>query len=149
MPPGSPTGSLSARSRSRLHYARFVRTFLPPLLPHKLFGLPLDQLLLTRRDGIEPEDLYRWAGPFRKWLPPFLLLVSVPTLLGRRQNPDDGGIYRRRRGGNPEKARFILQSLFQGLRRTLAKLQPTPGKRSVWSDYLSANNNYSVRHFET
>jgi SAM-dependent methyltransferase len=130
-----------------LPYAQFIRTFLLPLLSHKHFGLPLDQLFLTRRDGIEPEEVFRWVGPVRKWLPPFLSLVSLPTWLGRRHNVDDAGIYRRRLGGDPEKARFILRSLLNGLRRTLTKLQPVAGKRSAWSDYLSRNNNYSAPHF--
>jgi len=131
---------------SWLPYAQFIRTFLLPLLAHEYFGFPLDQLLLTRRDGIEPEEVYRWAGPLRKWMPPFLSLVSVPTWLGRRHNPDDAGIYQRRHEGNPQKAGFILQALLQGLRRTLARLQPAAGKKSTWSDYLNGNNNYSAPH---
>jgi SAM-dependent methyltransferase len=133
---------------SWLPYAQFIRTFLLPLAAHKQFGMGLDQLFLTRRDGVEPEDVYRWLGPLRKWLPPFLALVSLPTLLGRRHNPDDEAIYRRKAAVDPEKAAFILSSLLKGLRRTLAKLQPAGGKRSTWSGYLTSNNNYSNEHFE-
>lgn len=133
---------------SWLPYAQFIRTFLLPLLVHKHFGVSPDQLLLTRRDGIEPEEVYRWAGPLRKWRSPFLSLVSLPTWLGRRHNQADTGIYRRRLGRNPEKARFILKWLLKGLRRTLRKLMPEGGHRSTWSHYLTSNHNYSAPHFE-
>ena len=46
--PGDPTW---------LPYAQFVRTFLLPLLANKYFGLGLDQILTTRRDGLEPEEV--------------------------------------------------------------------------------------------
>jgi len=131
-----------------LAYAQFVRTFLLPLLAHKHFGLSLDQLFLTRRDGIEPEEIYRWAGPFQKWLPPFLSLVSIPTWLGRSHKPDDASIYRHKLDRDPQKSQFILRSLLDGLRRTLEKVKPTSATRSIWSDYLASNNNYSSEHFE-
>ena len=38
-----------------LPYAQFVRTFLLPLLVAKHFGRRLDELLITHRDGLEPE----------------------------------------------------------------------------------------------
>ncbi len=57
-------------------YAQFVRTFLLPLMASRYFGLPLDQILTGQRDGIEPETIYRWAGPWRKLAPPFLGLVT-------------------------------------------------------------------------
>jgi SAM-dependent methyltransferase len=133
---------------SWLPYAQFIRTFLLPLLANRHFGLALDQLLLTRRDGLEPEDVYKWTGSVQKWLPPFLSLVTIPTLLGRRHKQDDATIYRPRLDSNPEKAAFILRSLLQGLLAKLTKLEPRAGRHSGWSDYLTRNNNYSEAHFE-
>jgi SAM-dependent methyltransferase len=133
---------------SWLPYGQMIRTFLLPLLIHQHFGLALDQLFLTRRDGIEPEEVYRWAGPLQKWLPPFLCLVSLPTVLGRKHNGGDSRIYQRRASRDPEEARYILRSLLSGLRRNLEKLKPAAGRRSTWSDYLTSGNNYSTRHFE-
>ena len=100
---------------SWLPYAQFVRTFLLPLLAHKHFGMALDELLLTRRDGIEPEEIYRWTGAFQRCFPSFLGLVTLPTWLGRHLDRDDRTIYRRRESRDPEKAAFILRSLLKGL----------------------------------
>ena len=118
--PGDPTW---------LPYAQFVRTFLLPLLVQKHFGLGLDQLLTTRRDGIEPEEAYRCAGLFQRLKPPFLSLVSIPTWLGGRQNPDPkASIYRKKTLDDPAKAQYILETLLSGLRRSLAKVAPRTGR---------------------
>ncbi|HXG68858.1 MAG TPA: class I SAM-dependent methyltransferase [Blastocatellia bacterium] len=130
-----------------LPYAQFMRTFLLPLLVNKHFGTPLDQLLTVRRDGLEPEDVYRLCGPLRRLLPPFLSLASIPTWLAARQSQDDQKIYQRKSLDNPEKARFILETLFKRLRRVLKKVEPGAGRKSAWSDYMGANNNYSDEHF--
>ena len=45
-----------------LPYAQFVRTFLLPILASERLGLRLDQIFLTRRDGLEPEEVYRLCG---------------------------------------------------------------------------------------
>lgn len=130
-----------------LPYAQFVRTFLLPLLAAKRFGLSLEQILGPRRDGLEPEDVYRWLGPLEKIRPPFLSLVSMPCWLASRHNVDDAAIYRPRQTGNPEKARFILETLLKGLERTLDRVAPRPGRSSAWSGYMESNNNYSSEHF--
>jgi SAM-dependent methyltransferase len=137
--PGDPTW---------LPYAQFVRTFLLPLLANRAFGLGLDQILTTRRDGLEPEEVYRWSKPLQRIRPPFFGLVSMPTWLGGRHQKDDHSIYQKKLLANPEKARFILESVLQGLRRTLRRLKPAEGAHSVWSDYMTVNNNYTADHFQ-
>ena len=137
--PGDPTW---------LPYAQFVRTFLLPLLANRSYGVGLDQLLTTRRDGLEPEELYRWIGPLQRLLPPYLSLVTMPALLGARHKQDDTAIYRKKLLPDPEKARFILNAVLAGLERKLRRLEPARGKSSAWSDYMSANNNYTAAHFE-
>ena len=129
-------------------YAQFNRTFLAPLLAHRAFGLRLDALLLTRRDGLEPEDLYRLAGRVRRLFPPFLTLATLPTWLARarRDNPDP--IYAARTLNDTERARFVLTSILDGLGRRLLRLAPRRGARSVWSDYES-DTHYSARDRET
>jgi len=72
-----------------LPYAQFVRTFLLPLLANKHFDIPMDQILITRRDGLKPEEVYGLCGPLQKLVPPFLTLVSMPTWLAARHNQDD------------------------------------------------------------
>jgi hypothetical protein len=80
-----------------LPYAQFIRTFLLPLLANRYFGFALDQLLFTRRDGLEPEEVYRWLGPLERVRPPFLSLVSMPLWLSSHHNRDDTSIYPPRR----------------------------------------------------
>jgi 2-polyprenyl-3-methyl-5-hydroxy-6-metoxy-1,4-benzoquinol methylase len=127
--------------------AQFVRAFLLPLLVNRYFDMPIVQLLSDRRDGLEPEEVYRMSGGVRRLLPPFLSLVSIPTWLAARHSDDDTTIYRPRKLDNTEKARFILRSLFRRLRRSLDNLEPKGRKTSAWSDYMTSNNNYSEDHF--
>ena len=79
-----------------LPYAQCVRSFLLPLLVDKYFGVSPDHSLLKRRDGLEPEEVYRMCGVFRKWLYPFIILVSIPKWFGSKDKGADGGIYRKR-----------------------------------------------------
>ncbi len=130
-----------------LPHAQFVRTFLLPLLANQQFGISIGQLLTTRRDGLEPEEVYRWLGPLLRIRPPFLSLVSIPSWLAARHDQDDTAIYRKRSAGNPEKARFILETLLRGLSRTLERLRPNAGRTSTWSDYMAAHNNYTAAAF--
>jgi len=127
-------------------YSQFVRTFLLPLLANKYYGLALDQILTTRRDGLEPEEVYAWTTLAQRIRPPFLSLVSLPAWLGRKHQPDAASIYRHMTFADPEKARFILNTLLNGLRRTLRRLQPAESKTSAWSDY-TIGCNYTAEHF--
>jgi SAM-dependent methyltransferase len=131
-----------------LPYAQFVRTFLLPLLANRAYGLGFDQILTTRRDGLEPEEVYRWSKPSQRLRPPFFSLVSMPTWLGGKHKQDDTSIYQKKLLADPEKARFILDHMLNGLRRTLNRLKPVEGKSSVWSDYMTTNNNYTTDHFQ-
>jgi SAM-dependent methyltransferase len=124
-------------------YAQFVRTFLLPLLVNKRLGLRLDQMLTTRRDGLEPEEVYRLLRSIDKIRPPFLSLVSIPKWLGRTVNEDDTGIYEKKLLRNTEKARFILEALLGGLRRTLRRAEPSTARSSTWSGYMHGGSNYS------
>lgn len=133
-----------------LPYAQFCRTFLMPLLANKYFGVSIAQTLGTHRDGLEPEEVYRLFGGLRRMVPPVLTLVSIPTWLGgkRHQKRDDGKLYEKKRLNNPEKAKFILESLLRTLRSSLDDLAPKSKKASAWSDYMESNNNYTREHFD-
>jgi len=120
--------------------AQFVRTFLLPLLAHRRWGLSLADVFTTRRDGLEPEEVYRFCGPLEKFQPRMLSLVSIPTWLSRKTSPDDRKIYRPQLLADPEKARFILESLFQRRARALDALQPAAQRNSVWSDYMATHS---------
>ena len=126
-----------------LPYAQFVRTFLLPLLAYKYHGIQLRDVFTTRRDGLEPEDVYRWTGPFERLRPGFFSLVTMPSWLATRRNVDDQKLYAPKLLKNPEQARFVLGSTLRGLRKKLHKLAPPAGLASTWSDYTTSNNNYS------
>jgi SAM-dependent methyltransferase len=129
-----------------LAYAQFARTFLLPLIANRLFAMPLDQIFTTRRDGIEPEELYRYLSPRQKLSPRCLGLISIPTWLSKRGAHPKQQLYERRRNGNPEMSRFVLRSLLRRMDRALDRLAPAK-RKSRWSDYLSSDNNYTAEMF--
>ncbi|HSY74941.1 MAG TPA: methyltransferase domain-containing protein [Dongiaceae bacterium] len=121
-------------------HAQFVRTFLLPLLANRRWGLNLAEIFTTRRDGIEPEDIYRLCGPLEKFSPRMLSLVSIPTWLSRKANPDNEKIYQPHPLKNAEKAQFILASLFRRLEKNLASLKPQVSNDSAWSGYMDTHS---------
>ena len=130
-----------------LAYAQFVRTFLLPLLVNKTFGIALDQIFLSRRDGLEPEDVARLCGAVQKFMPPFLSLVTLPAQLSKRAaKTRDTSLYQKRTSGNPEKARFILRHTLKGLKSRLGSVKPRAGNRSAWSEYMHQKD-YSEEYF--
>jgi 2-polyprenyl-3-methyl-5-hydroxy-6-metoxy-1,4-benzoquinol methylase len=120
--------------------AQFVRTFLLPLLANRRRGVRLADLLSTHRDGLEPQEVYRLCGPLEKLLPPALSLVSLPTWLSARAERQGGTIYQSHTLSDPEKARFIVESLLQRLRRTLESLSPGGRGDSTWSNYMATHS---------
>jgi SAM-dependent methyltransferase len=120
--------------------AQFARTFLLPLLSNKYLDLPLDQILSGRRDGLEPEEVYRWTAPLQRIRPPFLALASLPTWLAACLGKDDGSLYRKRALSDPARARYILDALLSRLARTLSDLAPARRRPSGWSDYMKDNH---------
>ena len=118
-----------------LPYAQFVRTVLLPLLVSQRLGLPSGDVFLSRRDGLEPEEVARAFGPLRKWLPPVLTLATLPARLGKGAN-DRHPERQPGASANPEKAAFVLRALLSQLGRALSRLTP-PEARSHWSDYMA------------
>jgi SAM-dependent methyltransferase len=121
-------------------YAQFVRSFLLPLLVSRHLGIPAAALLAASRDGLEPEAVYRWAGPLQRVRPLFLSLVSIPKWLGGRET---AATYKPRALSSPEQARFVLDGILKSCRRQLDALQPE-SKDSTWSDYLDHKSLYSA-----
>lgn len=120
--------------------AQFVRTFLLPLLANRRWGLPLADVFATRRDGLEPEEVYRLCGPLEKFMPRMLSLVSLPTWLSRKSRTDETKLYQPHRLANAEKAQFILEMLFRRLERNLQALEPPARQESTWSDYMATHS---------
>lgn len=130
-----------------LAYAQFVRTFLLPLLVTKQFGLGLDQLLLARRDGLEPEEVYRLSGWGKRLKPPFLTLATIPAHLGAKKGAD-ASIYKPKSAGSAEKARFILSHQFKSLRRLLARVAPDAGGGSAWAEYMGPKQHFTDEYLQ-
>jgi SAM-dependent methyltransferase len=126
-------------------HAQFCRTFLLPLLAHRQWGIRPADVFSQRRDGYDPSEVYRFCGPLRRFLPPFLTHVSLPTWLSRK--PTDKAVYQEHRSSSPEKAQFILATLLKGLRRTVDSLAPSLGKQTTWSDYMQSHS-YSEASFQ-
>jgi SAM-dependent methyltransferase len=124
---------------------QFTRTFLLPLLVNKYFGVDLAQQLTTHRDGIEPDAVYRLAGPLQKCRSPFLSMVSVPTWLTPARPENIRSIYRKHAYKDQKKAAFVLRKVLKSARRHLDALAPSPQRASRWSDYAEESN-YSPRY---
>ncbi|MCM0083729.1 class I SAM-dependent methyltransferase [Geomonas sp. Red32] len=117
-----------------LAQGQFMRTFLLPLLAASHLGLPLSTLFLVRRDGMEPEQLYRMLGPLDRIRPRFLSPVSLPVWLSGRAEREAASVYRPRRSKSGEQAEFVLRTQLKGLRRQVERSWRPPA-RSTWSDY--------------
>jgi len=123
--------------------AQFIRTFLLPLALSRHYGIRLDQLLLTRRDGIEPTEVYNLLDLRRKLSRPFITLVTFPKWLNSAADGGGSGLYQQSLLKDEEKAQYILESLLKRLRRTLHRLAPDRHKTSAWSGYMRGGNSYT------
>jgi SAM-dependent methyltransferase len=132
-----------------LPYAQFVRSFIIPLLLYKHFGMSPGPVFLSRRDGLELEDVYALSGPIRRFVFPFLTLISIPKWLGDTSYASDPKRYRKKQVTGPECAMFILRSLFKRLRRLLDRVAPVSGRRSSWTGYMGGMTHYTKEQFAT
>lgn len=126
-----------------LPYSQFVRTFLLPLLVNQRFGVRLDQLLLSRREGIEPDEVYRMCGPVQRLADPFLTLVTIPSWLRGQADRKENQLFQEQSVGNREKAKFILKGVLNQLRSALERVRPRPAARSGWTGYMEQHLSYS------
>jgi SAM-dependent methyltransferase len=116
-------------------YAQFVRTFLLPLLANRYWNTSLAEVFTTHRDGLEPAELFARCTLLQKWRPPFLTLITLPTLLARKGEAAHGN----RMEGNADKALFIIESLFQRLKSILKRLKPKTRRAEGWSNYMDSH----------
>ncbi len=130
-----------------LPLAQFERTFVLPLLANKFFGLRLDHALLGSRDGLEPEEVYRFLKLPQKLRPLLLSHVCMPTWLAGKAEKNSSTLYQRRLLADSEKALFIVGSLFDRLQKTLDKVKPEEKKTSPWSRYMDRDCSYSQTQF--
>ena len=131
-----------------LAYAQFARTFLLPLLALREFGLPTAAIFSSRRDGWEPEELYRWTGLRKRLSPGFFSLVTLPHWMGRQvARRTATGAYRPKPLGSAEKARYVLDHLLGKCRRQLERLKPRVAD-SAWTGYWEHKSLYTSGQLE-
>ena len=126
-----------------LAHAQFIRTFVLPLVANRYYGLQLSDVFLNRRDGLEPEEVYRWTKWHQRVRPPFLSAVSLPAWFGKGRQINHE-LYSPKPLDNPEKAAFVYDTLLSRSERSLRRLEPSASTTSNWSDYATVNNNYSA-----
>jgi SAM-dependent methyltransferase len=123
-----------------LPYAQFIRTFLLPLAASELLGIPLGTTLLTRREGLDPGEVYRWLSLCDRLRPPWLTLTSFPVWLAHGNTAQDRWLYQPHPVKDPGLARYTIEKLLGRLNKTVERLRPRPSKTSEWSEYAEANS---------
>lgn len=123
-------------------YAQFVRTFVLPLLAFGYFGLRPDEILLTHRDGIEPERLAAICPGYRLLFPPFLSTVTLPVLLGGRDRAS-ADRYQVRLAKDAGEAAFVLERLFARAGRLLERSRGAR-RRTATLNYMDSGHPYAA-----
>lgn len=134
-----------------LAQAQFLRTFLLPLLVNKNFHFGLASIFRVRRDGVTPQEVYEMFGGIKKFLPPFLTMVTIPKFLAEKYGKNNS-VYQQGKSENAERAAFILNHQCNYLRRLLKKVSPKADATSDWSEYIGANQHFTdeyLKHKET
>jgi hypothetical protein len=129
-----------SRDQIWMAYGQFVRTFLLPLLVSRNLGLPLDAVLTTRRDGLEPEAVYHYASRLQRLKPSFLSLVTLPKWLGGRALPRPQKL-----AASPEQARFILKGSSRAASGTWNGSNPPRVRENPNGPNTSTRNRFTRR----
>lgn len=126
-----------------LAYGQFVRTFLLVLLAGKYLGRSPRDLLLSRRDGPEPQEVYQWCRMLDRLRPGFFGMVTLPAWLHNRRTHEKTGVYNKRPAASAEQADFVVNGVLSGLRRSLKRLAPGAAQ-SNWTEYLDHKSLYAA-----
>ncbi len=127
-------------------YAQFMRTFVFPLLATRHSASSLADFLITRRDGLEPDEVLRSWPAWKRYLPPFAGAVTIPAMLSKRGDKSSGSAYRERRARTPDEAKFVLSRTIGRAKRLLASARRRENG-SRWSSYMQTGLNYSAPEF--
>src|SRR5687768_5286983 len=118
--------------------------FLLLLLVNKNWGMFLVEVFMSRRDGLQPEELLQRCTWLQKLRPPFLNLITLPTWLAAKgENVGEPAPI-----ANEEKAQFIVGALLKRLRASLRDLKPRARKTGGWSNYMDSHS-YDQQTFTT
>lgn len=119
--------------------AQFIQNFLLPLLASKYFKIKLDQIFITKREGLTPSEVYAMSSWANKLTALYLKLVCLPTWLISKAEQQTH-LYKKKLLVNPDRAKFILRRNLKDLRNSLKKLEPSKTKTSDWNDYKTSCN---------
>ena len=122
-----------------LAHGQFIRTFLLPLVMHRLAGWPLE-LSLFKRDGYEPQDIYkslRWSQRLSRSA---LWPISIPTWFDRKEG--SGALTKARYRPAPETAQHILNRALANLLKRTGRALPDRSA-SNWSNYQTTLTHYT------
>ena len=124
-----------------LAYGQFVRTFILPRLANRWLGWPLEATIV-KRDGYEPEAIYRALSPVRRLHPRLFWTVTIPALLARREKAaraQKAAASKR----DPALATHMLRHSLKTLRRQVRKSAVRTAS-SHWSEYAHRLTHYTA-----
>ena len=121
-----------------LAYGQYIRTFLLPMLMHRMLKWPL-ALSLFKRDGYEPSDLYTALSRRQRLSPKAFWPVTLPAWLERRQKTAKTTV---QRVSDVELATHVLQRTVAGLKRRTERALPRT-TASEWSEYRVSLAHYT------
>lgn len=127
-----------------LAQGQFIRTFLLPLVMFRLAGWPLE-LSLFKRDGYEPQELYRSLRWSQRLSRSAFWPISVPTWFERKASSQalTQPTYR----PDPETAGHILQQTLANLMQRTGRALPGTSA-SNWSAYQTTLTHYTPKDTE-
>ena len=120
-------------------YAQFVRTFLLPLMLYRKQGVPPHEVFLSRRDGLEPEEVYRRLSMLSRLTPVAMQYATLPSLLGRLRASQTVSPQQARKH-QPERAAIVARMLVKSLYSALRRVRPRERQGSVWSNYMETRS---------
>ena len=118
-------------------YRQFVSHFILPLLYSRERGYDFKSIFLTDLDGFDPERAYDATESWRRFLPPYLTLVTLPhwlRLWETKRNWQSIGPKVASRETDTERTLFILRHIVRSLQRKIDRLSRQQ-RRSEWVDY--------------
>ena len=122
-----------------LAYGQYVRTFLLPLLMHGMLSWPLN-LMLFKRDGYEPREVYRSLGWRQRLSRSAFWPITLPTWL--EQKKSSAITATRKAKSDPDLTAYLLRKKLHDLRSRTRRAARIAG-RSEWSEYTSTLAHYT------
>ncbi|HVV44226.1 MAG TPA: hypothetical protein VHC72_03450 [Bryobacteraceae bacterium] len=120
---------------------QFVRTFLIPLLLRRRTGARVHEIFLFHQDGLAPAEVVKRFPPLRRWLPPDLTLVTLPSRAPRLESVKRDAPRETYDAGEAQRVFTRRIRKFRRLMETLApELRPSvrPGYEQEAGSYTPA-----------